>query len=151
MTEEELVHKALTLTLVVELLFAVAEAFPVAVASAPSGADADADEEVLYLTPRPDPDREALSEALDLRSPANRLVAALTDDAGRREGWTLTTGTSLGERSARDSDWKFDRVVRQHGRPPLYRFTAPAAPTSQTNFIWSRKTPLDATHSSADA
>ena len=127
-TEEELVHKALTLTLIVELLFAVAEAFPVAAAAPPPGADADADEEVLYLTPRPDPDREALSEALDLRSPAHRLVAALTDDAGRREGWTLTTGGSLGEHSARDSDWKFDCVIRRHGRPPLYRFTGTSRP-----------------------
>lgn len=127
-TEEEVVHKALTLTLIVELLFAVAEAFPVAAAAPPSGADADADEEVLYITPRPDPDREALSEALDLRSPAHRLVAALTDDAGRREGWTLTTGGSLGERSARDSDWKFDRVISRRSLPPLYRFTGASRP-----------------------
>lgn len=127
-TEEELVHKALTLTLIVELLFAVAEAFPVAAAAQPPGVDADADEEILYLTPRSDSDREALSEALDLRSSAHRLVAALTDDAGRREGWTLTTGGSLGERSARDSDWKFDRVISRHGQPPLYRFTGPSRP-----------------------
>ena len=115
-------------TLVVELLFAVAEAFPVAAAPPPPEVDADADEEVLYLTPRPDPDREALSEALDLRSPAHRLIEALTDDGGRREGWTLTTGTSLGERSARDSDWKFDRVIGQPGKPPLYRFTGASRP-----------------------
>ncbi|GJD97654.1 AAA domain-containing protein [Methylobacterium iners] len=127
-TDEELVHRALTLTLIIELLFAVAEAFPVAVASPPPGIDVDADEEVIFLTPRLDPDREALSEALDLRSPANRLVAALTDDAGRREGWTLTTGGSLGERSARDSDWKFDRVIRLPGRQPLFRFTGANRP-----------------------
>ena len=127
-TEEELVHKALALTLVVELLFAVTEAFPVAAVPAPTGVEADADEQVLYLTPRSDPDREALSEALDLRSPAHRLVAALTDDAGRREGWTLTTGTALGERSARDSDWKFDGVVSRPGRPQLYRFTGTSRP-----------------------
>ena len=129
-TEEELVHKSLTLTLIVELLFAVAEAYPVIAAAPPPRAEADADEDeaVLYLTPRPDPDREALSEALDLRSPAYRLITALTDDAGRREGWTLTTGGSLGERSARDSDWKFDRVISQHGRPPLYRFTGASRP-----------------------
>ena len=127
-TEEELVHKGLTLTLIVELLFAVAETYPVVAAPAPPDDDADSDEEVLYLTPRSDPDREALSEALDLRSPALRLVAALNDDGGRREGWTLTTGTALGERSARDSDWKFDRVVHRHGKPPLYRFTGTSSP-----------------------
>lgn len=121
-SDEELVHKALTLALIVELLFAVAEAYPVAIAPTPQSEAADTDEEVLYLTPRPDPDREALAEALDLSSPAQRLVTALTGDAGRREGWTLTTGGTLGERSARDSDWKFDRQITKPGRQPVYRF-----------------------------
>lgn len=127
-SEEELVLKALALTLIIELLFAVAEAFPVAIAPSPPDENAEADENVIFLTPRADSDREALSEALDLRSPANRLVAALTDDAGRREGWTLTTGGSLGERSARDSDWKFDRIINRTGRQALYRFTGSSRP-----------------------
>ncbi len=127
-TDEELVHKALALTLIVELLFAVAQAYPVTVMPPPTGADADADEEVIYLAPRVDGDREALSDALDLRSPANRLVAALNDDAGRREGWTLTTGGSLGERSARDTDWKFDNTVHRSGRQPVYRFIGTSRP-----------------------
>lgn len=129
-TDEEIVHKALALTLIVELLFAVAQAYPVTVSTSPSPAEAtdDADEEVIYVTPRIDGDREALSNALDLRSPANRLVAALDDDTGRREGWTLTTGGTLGDRSARDSDWKFDRTVLRSGKQPLYRFIGTTRP-----------------------
>ena len=134
-TDEELVHKSLALTLIVELLFAVAESYPVAIVAPPANADigTDVDEEVIYLVPRPDGDREALSAALDLQSPAHRLIAALDNDAGHREGWTLTSGGTLGERSGGDTDWKFDRAVRQSGRQPLYRFigTNRANPSEQ--------------------
>ncbi len=120
-TQEELVNKALTLTLIVELLFAVARLFrwrP----NHPFGVDSDADEEVLYLTPRYVP--------IGRRCPKRLLCARWQIELSPRlpmtpggGGVDPNTGGSLGERSARDSDWKFDRVINRQGLPPLYRFT----------------------------
>jgi hypothetical protein len=124
--DEAVFHKALTLTLMVELLFAVAESFPVELVRIDEGqADTDGqdDEEIIHLAPRKDTDRDELSRALGIRSPTERLAAALTGEGVRREGWTLTTATSLGERSPKDSDWKFEREIKRYGARPAYRFS----------------------------
>lgn len=120
-------HRALTLTLIIELLFAVAETFPVM--RLPSWEDeTEGDDAIVRLVPRRDPNRDRLSEALEIPSPADRLHSALTSDGLRREGWILTTDENLGQQRARDGEWKFDRVIKREGRQPAYQFRGAEAP-----------------------
>ena len=120
-------HGALTLTLIIELLFAVAETFPVKLLPA-RGPETAGDDAVVQLVPRADPERDRLSEALDILSPANRLHSALTSDGLRREGWILTTEENLGQQNARDGEWKFEREIKRDGKQPSYQFRGSEAP-----------------------
>lgn len=122
-------HRALTLTLIIELLFAVAETFPVSLLPA-KGQETDGDDALVRLVPRSDPDRDGLSEALDIRSPADRLRSALTSDGLRREGWILTTEENLGQKNARDAEWKFDREIKRDGKQLAYQFRGSEAPST---------------------
>lgn len=121
-------HHALTLTLILELLFAVAETFPVrllpATTDAGSGEDA-----VIRLVPRADAERDRLATALDLQPPAKRLRGALSGDGIRREGWILTTEEYLGQRSVRDGEWKFERMVERPGQETAYQFRGAERPS----------------------
>lgn len=119
-TRETEVHQALVLTQFLETLFAAAEVFPVEILSVPK--DETRDESLLRVRYRVDREREQLSDALGLRKMARRFDAALTGDGLRREGWTLTDSKLLGERQPTDTDWKFERVVRQGG-PDSYEFS----------------------------
>lgn len=121
-------HHALTLTLILELLFAVAETFPVRLL--PAAADAaGGDDAVIRLVPRADVERDRLAEALDLQSPADRLRGALTGDGIRREGWILTTEEYLGQRNVRDGEWKFEREVKREGKETAYQFRGAERPS----------------------
>lgn len=130
-TEEVLTHRALTLTLTLELLLAVCDAFPVEIV--PRGAGDD--EETLVLRSRRDADRDALSKAMGLKSPTDRLLAALIGDGMRTEGWTLTEGTSVGDRVMSDTEWKFDREERRRGSASLFRFSGSAPPQVGQNLF----------------
>jgi hypothetical protein len=121
-------HNALTLTLILELLFAVAETFPVRLLPATTDA-AGGDDAVIHLVPRADGDRERLAEALDLKSPADRLRKALDSDGIRREGWILTTEVHLGQRSARDGEWKFEGRIDRPGKETAYQFRGADRPS----------------------
>ena len=120
-------HHALTLTLIVELLFAVAETFPVRLL--PASADTEGGEDAMIrLVPRADAARDRLSEALDLRVPADRLRGVLIGDGIRREGWILTTEENLGQRSLSDGEWKFEREVKRHAKETAYQFRGAERP-----------------------
>ncbi|WP_162236877.1 AAA domain-containing protein [Sphingomonas sp. Leaf208] len=121
-------HRALTLTLVIELLFAVAETFPVQLLPART-ADTAGDEVIIHAVPRSDPERDGLSDALDIASPSDRLDIALTGDGLRREGWILTTEENLGQQNARDGEWKFDGILRRAGKQNAYRFRGATRPS----------------------
>lgn len=121
-------HHALTLTLILELLFAVTETFPVRLL--PATADtAGGDDTVIHLVPRADAERDRLAEALDLQSPADRLRRALSGDGIRREGWILTTEEYLGQRSTRDGEWKFERMADRQGKETAYQFRGAERPS----------------------
>ena len=81
--------------------------FPVEIVQASDEVQTPEGEQVLQLRPRHDGEREALSKALDIDTPAIRLKDALLNDATREEGWTLTGNRTLGERATSDTDWRF--------------------------------------------
>jgi hypothetical protein len=75
-SSEERAHRALTLTQLLEALFAAAEVFPVEVL--PPGGPREESHITLRVRTRRDPDRECLSKALDLKAPPLRLDYALS-------------------------------------------------------------------------
>jgi AAA domain len=121
-------HHALTLTLIIELLFAVAESFPVRLLPATTDATGS-DDTIINLVPRADVGRDRLAQALGLQSPGDRLRGALTGDGLRREGWILTTEGSLGHRSVQDGEWKFESEVKRRGKETAYQFCGAERPS----------------------
>jgi hypothetical protein len=132
---EERAHRALTLTQLLEALFATAEVFPVEVLP-PAGPREEG-----YITsrvqPGRDPDRECLSQALDLKAPPLRLGYALSGDRVREEGWILTDSRSLGDRNPNDTDWRFEYVEVSETGQNIYVFsgTAPAPVLSEAFLV----------------
>lgn len=108
---------AIALVQVVELLFAVAELYPVAIASSEL-IERDPDRRfMLRVTARLDVDRNGLSESLGILPPHERLHAALLDDAVREEStWTLTDLRYLGDRTPTDTEWTFGELEEADGR-----------------------------------
>ena len=125
LSKEEIVHRALTLTQFLEVLYAATDVFPVEIVPTANTTTADGDI-VLGIRARPDPDRASLSEALGLKSPAIRLEKALLEETVREEGWILTGSRTLGERSASDTEWRFEEADRKKGGRPTFIFNGPS-------------------------
>jgi hypothetical protein len=127
-SRDQQVHRALTLTQFLDALYAAADVFPVQIMRQNEKADAlDDDSVVLKLKTRRDSDRDALSNALGLKAAPIRMDAALLGDNVREEGWILTDTKSLGERSAHDTEWQFQRRQQKTGSAPEYVFTGPSS------------------------
>lgn len=112
---ERFLH-SIALVQVVELLFAVAETYPVAILSS-QFAQKDSDRRfILRIKARLDIDRDDLSQSLGIRPPHERLHAALLDDAVREEStWTLTDLKYLGDRTPTDTEWTFGELEESDG------------------------------------
>lgn len=123
-TAERELLDAFLLTQFLETLLAAAEVFPVD--HVPVPASEPREESVLRLRARKEDEREELSNALDLRPPAQRLRDALTGDRIRKEGWRLTESKLLGNSEPTDTEWKFERIVNPGAGEPIYEFSGPA-------------------------
>lgn len=107
-------RKSLMLTQVIEYLFAAAEMFPVKIVRTEvAGKNDEAGRTLLFVTPREDMDRENLSVALGLAPPSRRLGELLESDVAEDTfhgpvTWTLTDKSLLGDRSAQNTEWRFE-------------------------------------------
>jgi AAA domain len=118
---------ALTLVQVIELLFAVAEIYPVTIVSSARTSETVDDHFRLRLVGRLDVDRDGLSRSLCIRSPQERLHSALLEDVVREESkWTLTDLKHLGDHAPTDTDWAFSEVEETAGRR-IYAFSGTAS------------------------
>ena len=124
MNAEAKFRRALSLSQMLEMAFAVADTFPVQIL----GSNEKADDEgglLLQLKLRSDSDREKLSHALGLRSLVERLDQMLTTDDMKEEAvWTLTDIRQIGDRGLSDTEWRFQEI-RGDGAEPVYVFSGP--------------------------
>lgn len=128
-TNEQMVHRALSLVQFLEALYGASDVYAVEVMPfSASTRVPDERESILRLRTRVDPEREDLARALNLKAPAVRMAQALTGDGVRPEGWILTDTQSLGDRSPSTTEWQFERVEQSPGQPPEFLFsgTTPA-------------------------
>lgn len=118
-------HQALALTQFLDALYAATDAFPVEVLGV--GDETQDDMNVLSVKVRADTEREALSEAIELKAPAVRFDYVLTND--RRGGdWVLTESRHVGVREPTDTLWRFEGKKSQPNGPPSYIFTGSSPP-----------------------
>ncbi|WP_175984085.1 AAA domain-containing protein [Burkholderia vietnamiensis] len=107
-------RKSLMLTQIIEYLFAASEMFPVKVVRTEAAIqDDEGGRTALFVIPREDADRERLSEALGLAAPSRRFGEAVESDRAEDtfDGpliWTLTDKSLLGDRSAQNTEWRFE-------------------------------------------
>lgn len=132
---ERFLH-AIALVQVVELLFAVAEIYPITILSSESG-QKDSDRRfILRVTARLDVDRDDLSQSLGIRAPHERLHAALLDDAVREEStWTLTDLKYLGDRTPTDTEWTFGELEESDARRVYVFYGQASAALSENAFL----------------
>ncbi|WP_162823710.1 AAA domain-containing protein [Lysobacter sp. TY2-98] len=141
-TPEKSLTRALALSQLVELAFAVSDIYPVRVLTKEGNSNDDEDALSLVLELRADADRETLSNALNEASAKDRLLRSLVSDAGSDSDsnggdsqgiWTLTETPSFGERGYVDSEWRFEEAhTDEHGRQ-TFRFSGKELPTSATD------------------
>lgn len=117
--------RALALSQLVELAFAVSDIVPVRVLSTNSQLADDEAGVVLTLEVRPDPDRESLSKALNEPVVIDRFKRMLNaevgghSDSGAPESqgaWTLTDTPTFGERTILDMELRFEEMQDDGGR-----------------------------------
>ncbi|WP_233828877.1 DEAD/DEAH box helicase [Paraburkholderia sp. ZP32-5] len=127
LSPEQTTHRALTLLQLLEALYAAADGFAVELRPVLSDVASSIDESGAWLCVRPriDIERDALSEALELQPPAVRFLKALDSEGVAAEGWVLTDGRLLGDRSPEDTEWQFQRVVERKGEPDSFLFSGP--------------------------
>ncbi|PLC50898.1 hypothetical protein CR159_04645 [Pollutimonas subterranea] len=107
-------RKSLMLTQVIEYLYAASEMFPVKIVRTESvEMDDEGGRIALFVTPREDSDRERLAEALGLAVPSRRLSEVVESDRaedtfGGPVTWTLTDKPLLGDRSAQNTEWRYE-------------------------------------------
>jgi hypothetical protein len=83
----------------------------------------------ISIKPRPDEERERLSQALGLRSPAARMREAfVTDQTAVDDDWKLTEVGVLGERDHETARWRFVGIEGEDGSEPIYEFEGSGAP-----------------------
>lgn len=122
MTAEAKFRRSLSLSLMLEMAFAVADMFPVQVLGTEEKRD-DEGGQLLKVKLRADPEREKLSRVLGLRSHAERLDQMLTTDDVREEAiWSLTDIRQMGDRGLSDTEWRFQEV-REVNAEPIYVFS----------------------------
>ena len=118
-------HQALALTQFLEALYAAADAFPVMVLGVAD--EIREDMNVLSVEVRADIERDALSKAIGLKSPASRFDEELSND--RRGGdWVLTEAQHVGAREFTDTLWRFEGKKEQSAGPPSYIFVGQNPP-----------------------
>ena len=142
-SREQQVRKALTLTQILEYLFAASEIFPVEVVpNDGKRQQTSGDRQCLYVRPRADDEKEALSAALKLReSPAKRLADALLSDnadddiveGGKSGSWRLTDSPVLGGRAESSAEWQFESEFVNETGETIYMFTGEQAPQHLPN------------------
>lgn len=110
LSREQRVLRALTLLHVVDLVSTTAEAFSVTATAQPATDEASEPSNLIEIKLEPDPDRHQLSEALGLRSAADRLRQLLERDIADDEGWRLSEDRTLGRRGLTDIDLEFERI-----------------------------------------
>lgn len=127
---------ALALVQVIELLFAVAEIYPVTIVSSKRVPGDSDDDFRLRVTARFDIDRDELSKSLGIRPPHERFHAALLEDVVREESkWTLTDLKYLGDRSPTDTEWEFGELEVTDGRRTYAFHGEASAPSSGSAFL----------------
>ena len=112
MTAEGKFRRALSLSQMLEMAFAVADMFPVQILDIEEKVDAEGGQ-LLKLKLRSYPDREKLTQALGLRSHVERFDLMLTTDDTREESiWTLTDIRHIGDRACPMRSGGFRRFGR---------------------------------------
>lgn len=138
---ERLLLRALALSQLVELAFAVSDIVPVRVLSTASQLADDEPGVLLTLEVRPDPDRESLSKALNEPTVVDRFKRMLNaelgghSDSGASESqgiWTLTDTPTFGERTFADMELRFEEMQEGEGRL-TFRFSGKEVTTSTTD------------------
>ena len=127
---QKTLHQALALNQLLETLYAATDAFPVKVID--TNSDEDNDLNSLTVTAREDSEREALSETMNLKSPANRLEEVLKNDQ-RGGDWVLTESRVVGLREPNDTIWRFERRIAEPGKQVKYQFTGSNPPSNPDN------------------
>lgn len=118
-------HSALVLIQLIEALLIAAEIWPVVVAGQ-RNADGRT---TISIKPRPDEEREKLSQALGLGSPALRMREAFaSDETAVDADWKLTEIGMLGERDYETARWRLVEVQAENGSEPTYLFEGSGAP-----------------------
>jgi hypothetical protein len=118
-------HRALVLVQLIEALLIAAEIWPVMVTDQRKVEGGLA----ISIKPRPDEERERLSQALGLRSPAARMREAFaTDQTAVDDDWKLTEVGVLGERDHETARWRFVGIEAEDGSEPIYVFEGSGAP-----------------------
>ncbi|MGK9055253.1 AAA domain-containing protein [Neorhizobium petrolearium] len=137
MTPEARFRRALSLSQLLEMAFAVYDTFPVQILPAKEPTTDDGSV-LLRVMLKPDPDRAKLSKPLGLRPMPVRFDQMLTTDDNVREdaAWTLTDIRQMGERGLSDTEWRFQEVESTGGEP-VYVFsgTGPVPVTEDASLI----------------
>ncbi len=115
-------HRALLLIQVLEALITAAEIWPVAIHEIAALQDRFR----LRLRVRADDERERLSKALAMASPAVRMRETFAADAtSADEDWVLTDVGALGERESHPARWRLVDVLDADGEQATYEFEGP--------------------------
>lgn len=133
--------RALALSQLVELAFAVSDIVPVRILSTSSQLADDESGVMLTLEVRPDPDRESLSKALNEPAVVDRFKRMLNAELGGHSDssasesqgiWTLTDTPTFGERTFVDMELRFEEMQEDDGRL-TFRFSGKDVTTSATD------------------
>lgn len=118
LTPEGRFRRALSLSQMLEMAFAVADTFPVQVFASQDATNEDGNV-LLRVKLRQDLDREKLSKSLGLKPSTVRFDQMLTTDDNVREDatWTLTDIRQMGERGQSDTEWRFQELKETKGGP----------------------------------
>lgn len=132
--------RALALSQLVELAFAVSDIIPVRVLStSPLLSDGESGV-LLALEVRPDPDRESLSKALNEPIVVDRFKRMLNAELGDHSDsaapesqgiWTLTDTPTFGERTFVDMELRYEGMQQESGRL-TFRFSGREVTTTST-------------------
>ncbi len=133
-TDNDRVHQAFTLLLLLEMAYAAADVFPVQITS--EGVADVIDQHVLHLVSRHDAERAKLSQQLGLDPPAIRLKKLLNSEALKEDSeWTLSEPGTLGERSPNNTAWRFANMEERDDVEVMKFEGSALAPERSVGFI----------------
>lgn len=116
-------YRALLLVQALEALLIVSEIWPVEIIDVVD----DGGRTRIQVRPRTDEEREKLSNALGLPTPAARMSEVLLGDQARfEEDWKLTDVGVLGERDHDYAEWRFEEIIEKAGITQSYAFVSSA-------------------------